>query len=562
MRNKTLLMFSAWLFLICFSTTAASQSTTTPASKNPLRITGNLITQAETYFVKGIETTRQPFTFLTSGNFDPEIYGVKLPFSFLLSNRSFNFAQPFNRLGISPEYKWLRLHFGYRNLSFSRYSLAGHTFLGGGIELNPGLLRLSALYGRFKKKTIPDNTVNPMDTLIAPMRYGYAVKLGVGNEKNFVDLIFMHIKDDTLGNYAMNTEQLLKPQANVVSGVNLKLTFIEKLVLESEFCLSFLTKDLHAAGIEEIGLGRFDQLAQMLTLNLSSSYSIAMRTALNYTTPGFSGGVEYRRIEPDYSSFGAYFFNTDIENITVNIKTRLLDKKLSVRGNIGVQNDNLKNHKVSRSSRLIAMLTMQYNPTQIFSIDGSYSNYSINQKAGRLPLEDTIRLFQTNQTINLMPRVMLAGEKIQQVIQLTLTRTDLTDRNIHTSGTNAITSDIAMLNYIVSVIPASLNINSGISYIGMTNSLASRKNYILMLGINKSFFKNKLNLGINTSGGRSKVNEIQGKVVNASGSVLFKPLKKHGFKFFVYFQNNAYPETSAQKSYKEFKTNVSYVYSL
>jgi hypothetical protein len=119
-----------------------------------------------------------------------------------------------------------------------------------------------------------------------------------------------------------------------------------------------------------------------------------------------------------------------------------------------------------------------------------------------------------------------------------------------------------MMNYLISFAPISFNVNTGISYIGMRNSIATRDNFVVMLGFNKSLFKNKLNVGVNGSGGLSIVNDIRGNVFNASCSVLLKAYKKHGVKFYLHFQNNKYPENSQQRSYQEFKTNVSYVYSI
>ena len=521
---------------------------------------GSLVTQAEAYYVQGIESARKPFSYFMAGDFNPEIYGIKLPFSFLLSNRSFSYAQPFNRMGISPEYKWVRVHFGYRNLSFSNYTLAGHSFLGAGIELTPGLFRLSALYGRFKKKTIP-NTVNPLDTLIAPMRYGYAVKMGLGNEKTFIDLVFMHIKDDTLTEENTELIRLKTPQSNLVTGINLKITLTENLILDAESALSFLTLDQHATRFEGINMPRIENMANLLAINISSQYSTAIRAGLTYSQNAFSAGIEYRRIDPNYTSFGAYYFNTDIENITVNTRFRLFKNKLAIRGNIGIQNDNLRNQKTTRSNRIISMIAANYSPAKIFSIDGSFSNYSINQQAGRLPLDDTIRLFQTNRSLSIIPRVIFGKEKLQQVIQLTLSQTGLIDNNPNTAEMNEVSSNMAMLNYIVSFIPTRLNMNTGISYIQLSNALATRENYSLMLGAHKSFFKNKINTGLSASGGRSIVNENKGWMMNSTCNILYRPFTKHGFKFFFIYQKNTYPESSLLKSYKEIKTNVSYVYS-
>jgi len=44
---------------------------------------------------------------------------------------------------MSPYYKWITIHVGYRNINYSQFTLAGHTILGAGIELHPGISGLA-----------------------------------------------------------------------------------------------------------------------------------------------------------------------------------------------------------------------------------------------------------------------------------------------------------------------------------------------------------------------------------------------------------------------------------
>jgi len=66
------------------------------------------------------------------------VYGIVLPFSFRLSEQQRDFRQPFNQFGVSPYYKWAKLHLGYRSHNWSTYALAGHSITGVGLELTPG----------------------------------------------------------------------------------------------------------------------------------------------------------------------------------------------------------------------------------------------------------------------------------------------------------------------------------------------------------------------------------------------------------------------------------------
>jgi len=184
-------------FLITWFLQANSQDLTQIRTQKPVVVRGALSTTAHFYNIEGKNTNRDPFNYLISGNVDLTVYGINLPFSFMYSGQNLAYTQPFNRFGISPQYKWIKTHFGYRSMNFSSYTLAGHSFMGAGAELNPGKFRLAGVYGRFKQKTLP-NTSNPLDTLYAPTRKGYSIKIGVGSAKNYFDLIYLSIADDSL----------------------------------------------------------------------------------------------------------------------------------------------------------------------------------------------------------------------------------------------------------------------------------------------------------------------------------------------------------------------------
>src|SRR5690606_41685729 len=62
-----------------------------------------------------------------------------------------------SQFGISPSYKWIKLHLGYRNISFSPLVFDGQSFMGTGIELTPKNLYFGAFYGRLNKAISEEN---------------------------------------------------------------------------------------------------------------------------------------------------------------------------------------------------------------------------------------------------------------------------------------------------------------------------------------------------------------------------------------------------------------------
>ena len=525
-------------------------------SQKPFTIDGSLSTTANFYSISGKESSRDPFSYVLSGSINVSVYSLQLPFSFVYSNSNFSYAQPFNRFGISPEYKWIRLHLGYRSMSFSPLTMAGHSFLGAGVELNPGLFRFGAVYGRFNQKTIP-NTNNPLDTLQTPTRKGYSVKIGVGNSKNFADLIFLQIADDTLSfdksQYGSKT-----PQANSVLGTHTKFTFFKKVTWETEGAVSLLTKNLYTNEPFNLNNNLLKNLVNNLKVNSTSEYSTALTSSLTYTERSYSVGLQYRRIDPNYQSFGAYYFNTDIENITVNMRAGFFKNKLSVNGNIGVQNDNLRNNKAAKSSRLISMANVSFNSGKVFSISGSFSNYSVNQQAGRLPLNDTIKLYQSNRSITLAPALTFSKAKNQQMLQLNMTWMDLSDHNPYTAASSEVNSRMALLNYFFNHPKSGLSLMAGLNYTAMSSSQTSQTIYGINTDIGRSFLKGKLTGHLGIASNRSNLNSTMGWVNTGTLSVNYRPHPKHSFKLNFSQIQNLYPENSSVKSFSETKVMFSY----
>lgn len=534
------------------------------SDQKPFAFSGSVSTTSNLYFTSDTSSSRDPFSYILAGNFDLAVYGIHMPFSFMYSNQNFNYAQPFNRIGFSPEYKWIRLHLGYRTVTHSSFTLAGHSFLGAGVELNPGKFRFSSVYGRFKKKTIP-NTVNPLDTLFTPTRKGYSVKVGVGGERNYFDVIFLKIADDTITSLESASETFEPSQGNMVLGTQFKFSLAKNLTWETEGAISLLTKNM---GLNT-NLDSIDQTLEkfnnFFTINESSQYATAFRSNLQYTIKSFNLGLQYRRIEPNYQSFGAYYFNTDIENITLNSSFRLFKKKLALRGSIGIQNDNLKNNKARNSRRLITMAVFDYNPGKVFGINGTYSNYSINQFAGNLPLNDTIKLYQSNRNFSLMPRLTFIGTNMVQMIQLNMTFMNLIDHNQFTAENSEVNSNIYMLNYIRNYQNIGFNLNAGINRSNMSTVLDDRTMTGISVSVGKMLLENKLSINLtlvnNVNRVTNETDDYNGKVHTQGISAYFKPNNKHMLKSNMYFNQVKYPEETSGKSYTESKIILSYVYT-
>lgn len=406
----------------------------------PMQLTGELALSTGFYATRGLETPRAQVTpWDLNGNLTFSTRsGWTVPVQLIWSSQNSRYT-PFNQVGVSPRYKrWLTLHGGYRNVVFSPLTLAGHTFLGAGVELNPGLLRVGAVVGQFNR-AVDAHYVDP-DRVATFRRTGYSAKVGVGNERNYLDLILLRVADDV---HSIRTDSLTHttPAENLVLGLSGRLQLPKKLYVELDAAGSAYTRDVRAEAVatstrSDTRLRYLGRLANGFTLRPQTQVYTALQTSLSYRTKRADLKVRYKRVEPNYASMGAYYFQTDIENVTVAPSLRLFKKRLNLRTSIGWQHDNLFNQKRTRTNRRIGSLSASYSSDKNLTLDLVYSNYGITQRAGYRPLNDTARLVQNNRTLSASVFKGWTGETTLQTVTGSATYQALQDLNPFTADQN------------------------------------------------------------------------------------------------------------------------------
>ena len=538
------------------------QNIETIGKQQPLNLNGSFSTTLN--FTGTNDSTRKvtPFVYYISGTLNTSVYGISFPVSYTFSKNNSDFSNPFYRLGVSPEYKWAKAHMGYRSISFSKFTLVGHNFLGGGLELNPGILRFGAVYGRFAKKKLP-SVDNPQDSIAGFSRKGFGVKLGIGRDDNFFDLLFLRIADDTTTLTGPYFENAQTPEANSVIGALTRLTIAKKVVFDAEVALSAYTDNVFASPIDEKDLKNpsYAKNLEFLNVNQSSYFAYAISSQIQYMEKNFTLGLQYRRIDPGFKSMGAYYFTGDLENITVNTRFNLLERKLSVRGSIGFQNNNLKDNKISTTGKVISKLNFSYKPSNKFGVSGDYTNYSIDQKPGSLPLNDTIKLYQVNRNISLNPYFMLNRDNGSGMINLNMNLSDLNDLNQNTADFTEVQNKMFFLNYSKNLNTPALNYALGLIFNEMETFSIIQKAFGGNASLSKSFFDNKFRVGINASVQKTKRNNDSGLISRGGFNVNYRVLMKHNFRLRMLYTDVSYPDDSVAKSYNRYRVTFSYSYS-
>ncbi len=345
----------------------------------PITVSGSFSGSSILYSSFGAASRRDPFSYFLSGSLNVSVYGLSIPLSVNYSNQQTTFHQPFSQYGLSPTYKWATAHLGWRSMNFSSYTLAGHTFLGAGLELNPGRWRVGAIYGRLNKAVEHDTTAQA-SSIPTYQRYGYGAKLGYGSATDYVDLIVFKAQDDPASIAPPPEELNVLPGENLVFGVNVAKRLFKRVSFTGEWASSAYTRDVRAGKASPVAGSIYQNLGELFTPRVSSAYHQAYKGTLHYAGSHYGLQLGYERVDPGYQTMGAYFFNNDMENITVGGNTQLLDSKVTVALQTGVQRNNLNGNEVNQQRRLVNSLNLGYSPTTAWNFSSSYSNFTTNSR--------------------------------------------------------------------------------------------------------------------------------------------------------------------------------------
>jgi hypothetical protein len=552
--------FPILVLLLFIGINLKAQDLTNIKDAKPVTLQGSLGVKMSLYGVDGIASRQDPFSYGFDANATLSIYGISMPFSFTWFNRNKSYSHPFNQYGLSPKYKWITAHIGYRSVTFSEFTLNGHTFLGGGVELTPGNWRIGALYGKFNQNSDYD----PYKAKEIPQltRKGWAAKIGYGTEKMFLDFSVLRVADNDKKYTSSSDPDMPTPEQNFAVGMHGKATIKNNLTLEAEGAISVITNNSKAGSLKGDMDTWFSVSEGFININQSSEYFSAFKSNLKWKiNKSLTSGLEYKRIDPGYRSLGAYFFNSDLENININQSVLLFKNKLNLRGSLGLQHNNLDHSKKYTSNRTVGAISMSCQITQKLGLDANYNNFTTNQKAGTMAIIDSLKLFQINKSFSVTPRYMVANEKRTHMIMLMYNYMSLDDKNKKTANQTETNTNILNLTYALGLIPSKLNITTSLSSMKLKNNLYQNTMSGITLGLNKMLASDKITLSWNNSYMINKVNADKGTVFNTTLTAGFHLFTKHNINISAYYTSNKFASDSAQPSFNEYRGDFSYVYS-
>jgi hypothetical protein len=376
-----------------------------------------------------------------------------------------------------------------------------------------------------------------------------------------VDVIWFKAKDDSTTLKKTSNDSLATPSANIALGIKMHFTLAKPLTFDADGAVSLYTTDTRLPSIADSNSdAMLKRVVKWIPLNLSTHYFTAFKATLLFKKPNYSLGLSYTRIDPDYKSMGIYFINNDLENITFTPSFYLFKKKFRFSGSGGYQHDNLRHTKRATSLRTIWNVSIGYDPVSWFGIDGTWSNFSTSQKAGNVPLVDTLKSYNVNKSLSINPRLIFVNTKLVHAVLLSFNQNDYIDRNAFSDAATTRATTI-ILNYSMTFIQSQLGLNAGLSYIHSRNSFQETKMTGGNAGISKTFFKNKFFCSLTESVQNSYILSQSGWVYNTNASLRYQPHPHHSFVLQIYFVNNTISDKEAANAYNQSKGDLSYVFT-
>lgn len=529
--NKILLVVALLFLSLGFSQSVDLET----VSKTNFKLTGG-INANSVFYNSNIDSGREPFTYLLSGNMNISAFSFSMPINYSITNQveNLNYQVPFNfnKLNLAPKYKWIKAYIGDASLNFSPYTLSGHPFRGVGIELTPkGSFKFTAMGGRLLKAVEATEGAGSVPVF---ERFGYGSKIGFQKQKYKVEFISFFAKDNVNSITSNYDEKGVTPKQNIVSSINLNTTLIPKVDFNFEYAMSIFTDDIRALENTKSGF-----IGKIVDARENTTYLKALKTDFNYSIGKSKIGLAYERVDPNYKTLGALFINNDLENIALTFARPFLGNKISVTTNIGYQRDDLKLQKQQNTKRVVGSINMNYLVNEKLNLTGSYSNFTtytnknLNQfdfiNNENISPADTLNYRQLSQNASLNATYTF-GKKKNQNLNLNY---NISGQANEQGGLirRGQASNVQNINIAHSYAFKELKmaINSSVNYTLNTVGLLENSSTGGSASVTKKFFSDQLNtnLGVvyNTTQGTNTKSEVYGVKTNLSYSLY----KKHNF---------------------------------
>jgi hypothetical protein len=320
-------------------------------------------------------------------------------------------------------------------------------------------------------------------------RKGWSAKVGYGDNNNFIDLILFKGADDPSSITDDSVKQVVRPAENAVIGINARKMFFNKLSFYLEGAVSAYTRDkeLQDEGSEGDSASLSKLFKPFIPVNSTTYYYRALKTGLNYSHTKLNVQAEYQRIDADYQSMGAYFFNNDIESISITPVFYLLQNKVIATSGLVYQRDNLNHKKYATTHRTIPRLNLSINPSYRYGFDIGYQDMKTNQTSGIIELTDSTRMHMNNPGITLGGRYNILDSLRTHTFMLMYNRFELKDKNLSTQPYSQYVATIINFNYNFYLVKSGFGLNASFTSNDLESFNGVNRSFGVALGGSKGF---------------------------------------------------------------------------
>ena len=454
-----------------------------------------------------------------------DIAGVwSIPIRAVYSNQGTQLTGPsLSRFGLSPSYKWLTLHGGHRNYALSRYITLGGTVLGGGAEVRLEKFRFLAFHGKVSTDfNLPPEYIGLVDADFEPYRRNSSGALiGFGGSRNGAELALYRAGDDpATGTVDSLIRYGITPAQNASLSLKTNFTVAKSLRLQLEICANTTTDDRFGESLETSDLDPWvNRLGFLIDINESSRYALAYAARLNYSTKGWSIGVEHEHIDPFFNSFGLGSLQSDYDNYLFRTQLSLLKGQVSLGGSVGLQTNNTKDYAATKQRRVIGSANGAYTPSKYAVISASFSNFTSDQVATVSEIADSLRVTTGNLGVTVNGQFRLPTvERNHELTGMVSRQRFQVLRGFSESVTNF--SDDYSLGYHYRVDATGLSVGGALSLSGFTQpDLPIVRRYGLRADVGRKLSeRSSIRVSLRTDANRSD-GEPDGFVYGASAGV-------------------------------------------
>lgn len=464
-----------------------------------------------------------PFSSNIYASLNLSFFSFQLPFSFYLNNNttSFDYPQlPSFHLGFMPTFKNWKFYIGNGSMHFSNYTYSGLSFLGVGVEYQGELFRMGAFGGHLqqatRKRGFDDRSAFQQlaDSLLGLnvpeadqpqyLRNAVGFKVGVGNERNFIDLSVLKAKDK-IKSLPEEWRDSIAPQENLAIGLSGRFAIKKWFSFTTNLGASIYTNDTRDTVAALVGenttvrsVTKFTDWIMPVCNNTNVRF--AGDAAMNFNAGVFNASLTYRFIQPDYVSLGASNFNQNSHSLGAVFNVSMFKGRSNLSAVGYIQRDNLNRKQMYMNQ--VATYTLNWNNSigDMFNMGLSYSGIKQDQYDGTCIVPDSLRIDQIAHTISASPTVTFTTNHTHSI--------NLNFNYVQNKNSNALSinpSNVKTITigagYGIDLEALRMNINGGYDFSISSSEYANYNSHGLNAGISYRLMeKEKLNWSLSYNG--------------------------------------------------------------